>query len=124
MMKIRFYSRYKKGTKDEHLVFKVEDDCNLHEYIIYDSTFDGHGELSNLLPHMYRFPFRHVTKGSYVILYIHDFGSRRDYEMDEDGGIRYRFAWGLSSNVGVFNKEKDFIHIAKIEETRVSIVEG
>ena len=62
-MKIRFFGRYKKDTKDEYLAFKVEEDCNIHQYLIYDTTFDGNGELSNLLPHMYRFPSQVVTKG-------------------------------------------------------------
>lgn len=30
-MKIRFYGRYNKDTKDEYLAFKIEEDCNIHQ---------------------------------------------------------------------------------------------
>lgn len=123
-MKIRFYGRYNKGRENEYLAFMVDADCNLHEYIVYDSTFDGNGDLSNLLPHMYRFPLQDVTKGSYVFLYIHDLGERKTFEVDKDGDKRYRFAWGLASTMSVFNKEKDFIHIAEVNQTKVAIIEG
>lgn len=123
-MKISFKARYKKGTKDEYLVFKVLENCNIHQYLIYDTTFTGDGELSNLLPHMYRFPSQEVSKGSYVFLYIHDKGSRKAFEIDKDGYNRYRFSWGLDNSVTVFNKEKDYLHIAEVNETRVAIIEG
>ena len=123
-MKIKFFGRFNKDTKDEYLAFKVEEDCNIHQYLIYDTTFDGDGELSNLLPHMYRFPSQDVTKGAYVYLYIHSKGGRKAFEVDKDGDNRFRFAWGLDTNVSVFNNEKDFLHIAEVNETRVAMIEG
>ena len=123
-MKIRFYGRYKKDTKDEYLAFKVEEDCNIHQYLIYDTTFDGNGELSNLLPHMYRFPSQVVTKGANVFLYIHSMGTRKAIDKSSKGVDVFRFAWGLDTNVSVFNKEKDFLHIAEVNETKVAMIEG
>ena len=123
-MKIRFFGRYKKDTKDEYLAFKVEEDCNIHQYLIYDTTFDGNGELSNLLPHMYRFPSQVVTKGANVFLYIHSMGTRKAIDKNSNGVDVFRFAWGLDTNVSVFNKEKDYLHIAEVNETRVAMIEG
>lgn len=123
-MKIRFFGRYKKDTKDEYLAFKVEEDCNIHQYLIYDTTFDGNGELSNLLPHMYRFPSQVVTKGANVFLYIHSMGTRKAIDKNSNGVDVFRFAWGLDTNVSVFNKEKDFLHIAEVNETKVAMIEG
>lgn len=123
-MKLRFYGRYNKGTKDEYLAFKVEEDCNIHQYLIYDTTFDGNGELSNLLPHMYRFPSQVVTKGANVFLYIYRMGTRKAIDKNSKGVDVFRFAWGLDTNVSVFNKEKDFLHIAEVNETKVAMIEG
>jgi len=123
-MKIRFIGRYYKGTQNEHLAFRVDEACNIHQYLIYDTTFDCDGELSNLLPHMYRFPSQYVTKGGYVYLYIHSMGSRKAVDFNEKKGNVYRFSWGLDDSVSVFNKEKDYLHIAEVNETKVEIVEG
>lgn len=123
VMKIRFFGRFNKGTKNEYLGFRVDEACNIHQYIIYDTTFDGDGELSNLLPHMYRFPSQAVTKDSYVYLYIHSMGSRKAVDVNNKKENVYRFSWGLDDSVSVFNKEKDYLHIAEVYETRVDIVE-
>lgn len=123
-MKIRFFGRYNKGTKDEHLAFRVDEDCNIHQYLIYDTTFDKDGELSNLLPHMYRFPSQVVNKGAYVYLYIHDMGNRKAVDTNSNKDNVFRFSWGLNNEVSVFNKEKDFLHIAAVNETRVAMMEG
>lgn len=123
-MKIKFNARYEKGKANEYLSFSVLEDCNIHDYIIYDSTFDGDGELSNLLPHMYRFPPQKVTKGAIVFLYIHDFGTRTAIDKLKSGTQAYRFAWGLANNVGVFNQEGDYLHIAEVNATKVLVVEG
>lgn len=123
-MKIRFFGRFNKGTQDEHFAFRVVEDCNIHQYLIYDTTFDVDGELSNLLPHMYRFPSQAVNKGAYVYLYIHDKGGRKAIDTNDKKENVYRFSWGLDKEVSVFNKEKDFLHIAEINETRVAMIDG
>lgn len=123
-MNIKFNARYEKGKANEYLSFSVMEDCNIHDYIIYDSTFDGNGELSNLLPHMYRFPLQKVTKGAIVFLYIHDMGTRKAIDKQESGRRVYRFSWGLANNVSVFNQEGDYLHIAEVNETKVLVVEG
>ena len=123
-MKIKFNARYEKGKANEYLSFSVLEDCNIHDYIIYDSTFDGDGELSNLLPHMFRFPSQKVTKGAVVFLYIHDMGTRKAIDKQESGRQVYRFSWGLANNVGVFNQVGDFLHIAEVNATKVLVVEG
>lgn len=122
-MKIHFFGRYNKGKKDEHLAFRVDQDCNIHQYLIYDSTFDGDGELSNLLPHMYRFPSQQVTKGAYVYLYIHSFGNRKSIDKKDSGEMVYRFSWGLDPEISVFNKEKDYLHIAEVDATQVEVID-
>lgn len=122
-MKIRFFGRYKRGTKDEYLAFRVDLECNIHQYLIYDSTFDGDGELSNLLPHMYRFPSQKVTKGAYVYLYIHSLGNLKTIDKKDSGEMVYRFSWGLDTEISVFNKEKDYLHIAEVDATQVEVID-
>lgn len=123
-MKIKFNARYEKGKKDEYLSFTVLEDCNIHDYIIYDTTFDGNGDLSNLLPHMYRFPHQDVIKNAVVFLYVHSIGSKKAIEKEKTGRQVYRFSWGLADDFDVFNKEGDYLHIAEVIETRVKVIEG
>ena len=50
------------GGEYEYILLKVNQDCNLGKFLIYDTTYDQEGNLSNKLPHFFRFPNYNVTK--------------------------------------------------------------
>ena len=73
---------------------------------------------------MYRFSSQFVNKGAYVYLYIHDMGNRKAVDTNSKKDNVFRFSWSLDKELSVFNKEKDFLHIAEVNETRVEMIEG
>lgn len=73
---------------------------------------------------MYRFPYQKVTKDAVVFLYFHSLGTRKAIDMLESGRQVYRFSWGLANNVGVFNQDGDYLHIAEVNAIKVLVVEG
>ena len=69
LMKLSIVGIKDNVTDDERVLIKVEENCNLNKYILYDETFDENGRPSNKVPHMYRFDSLEVKKGDYVSLY-------------------------------------------------------
>lgn len=43
------------GTDKERLVLKVLRNCNMNEYVVFDTTFDENGVVSNKHRHLYVF---------------------------------------------------------------------
>lgn len=43
------------NIEDERIIFKVDNDCNINWYLIFDNTFDEDGNLSNVWRHLYIF---------------------------------------------------------------------
>lgn len=55
-MDIELISINNPGLDNEYALIRVNRDCNLNKFLIYDTTFDGEGRVSNKLPHMLRLP--------------------------------------------------------------------
>lgn len=102
-----------RGGKDERIFIKVLEDCNLGDFIIYDETFDEGGNKSNIWPHMYRFDNREVKGGECVSLRIHS-GKDHVGTLDDNKTRCYFLYWGFDSEVQIFNKDGDVVHLVKI----------
>ena len=55
-MDIELVSINNPGLDNEYALIRVNRDCNLNKFFIYDTTFDDEGRVSNKLPHMLRLP--------------------------------------------------------------------
>lgn len=55
-MDIELVSINNPGLDNEYALIRVNRDCNLNKFFIYDTTFDDEGRESNKLPHMLRLP--------------------------------------------------------------------
>lgn len=55
-MDIELVSINNPGQDNEYALIRVNRDCNLNKFFIYDTTFDDEGRVSNKLPHMLRLP--------------------------------------------------------------------
>lgn len=113
----------KRGTGDEYILFKASEDCQLHDFLIHDDTFDSEGDLSNKLRHMYRFPRLNVKKGEYVALYVKTSGKyflgkyKSALKIEHPCHILH---WGANANI--FNQDGDHLYLLKIAETdRITI---
>lgn len=112
-MDLKFVKIDKKETDDEYIMFKATEDCQLHDYLIHDDTFDSEGELSNKLRHMYRFPKLLVKKGEYVVLFVKKQGK---YKKATQGANQFHFLyWGTNTNI--FNQDGDKLYLLLIAQT-------
>lgn len=123
-MNLKFLKIGNKGEDKEYILFQAVEDCNLHNYLIHDDTFDSDGELSNKLRHMYRFPSVSVKKGEFVALHVKQSGkySKGTYKTalfktEYPCHILY---WGANTNI--FNQDGDHLYLLAIAQTnRITI---
>jgi hypothetical protein len=104
MQKYKIVRRYKMdikilrvNVKNEYVVLKVINNCDLINYGIADKTFDDKEKKSNRLRHFYWFPKKEVKKNERIIL--HTKNGNPKTETTKDGVILHRFYWGLKSDV-------------------------
>lgn len=121
-MNLTFVNRQFKDTKNDLLLFKAVDKCELSNYLVYDKTFDESGDESNIFPHMYRFPSITLKKGEYVALRLHKGDNNKGQTAQKE--VCYNVYWGMEDNVSIFNDEGDVIHLIRIAEEKVSKIEG
>lgn len=96
----------------ECILLKVEEDCNLWPFIIFDATYDENGNSSNLLRHSFIFPSQNVKKGDYVIVYTSK-GESQHYK-NRVGTTTWEYYWGL--DVNVWNDKGDEALLIKVSE--------
>jgi hypothetical protein len=86
------------GTDNERLWMKANEDVDLGDYIVTDSTYRADGTLSNKLRHVFEFPRHFVEAGQFVCLH----SRAGDYELDkttDDGTPIHRIYWGLDERI-------------------------
>lgn len=110
-MEIRRAGKNNNGT--ERILLYATKGTRLHDYAIYDSTYDDEGNESNKWRHFYRFPKDEIMEeDGYVCLYTDD--SKTTAYI---GGEKIKtFHMGLN-NEKIFNKNGDKIFLIKISET-------
>ncbi|MCD7923604.1 MAG: hypothetical protein LUI85_02465 [Bacteroides sp.] len=100
------------NSKDERILLKVLKDCNIGEYILFDTTYDGDGNPSNIFRHCYIFPSKKVNAGDYIQLYT-GHGNQKSVERT-DGYINHKFYWG--SDEPIWNNEKDIAYLIHYDD--------
>jgi len=86
------------GTlSDERLVLVVEEDLDIGEYCVADTTYIKEGTVSNKLRHFYWFPDKSIKKGDLVVLYTKS--GKYSYRENKDGTKSHFFYWGLDNTV-------------------------
>lgn len=100
------------GSKDgkEYILFRAKKGVCLHNYAIYDTTYDKEGNKSNKWPHFYRFPKGDaMEEDGYICLYTDDSDSQATFH-----GQRIKtFHMGLDK---VLNKQGDGVFLIKVED--------
>ncbi len=102
--------------KNERLLVHVEKDCNLGDYIVFDSTFDSALQLTNLHRHSYLFDDIKVKQGDSVVLYtkVGDYGTKRKYK-EEGRKELYHFVY-MNLDKQIWNNEGDCAFLIKVAE--------
>ncbi len=76
MMNLKVLNVRNAGDRNERLLIRVLEDCNLRGYMVVDNTYEN-GTVSNVNRHVDIFPDKHVEKGNIVRLYT---GRGTDYD--------------------------------------------
>ncbi|RYX94619.1 MAG: hypothetical protein EOO28_13435 [Comamonadaceae bacterium] len=97
-MKLKIISVHGHGDYDKEFVkLQVQEDCEVGEFVLTDSTFTEDDKVSNKLRHTFWFPDMLVKKGSIVSVWTRT-GTHSLYKTD-DGKPLHRFYWGLKTPV-------------------------
>ena len=99
------------NAKLERIVLKVCEDCNVGDFLIMDTTYDG-DRISNKLRHTYWFPDKVVKKGDLVILYTKE--GKINEKINLSGNTSHFFYWNLKETV--WNKDEDCAVLFSISE--------
>lgn len=107
MMNLEIESVVGNGTDNEYVKLHALADCNLNEYVLFDSTFDENGCISNKHRHMCVFPKVDISEGDYVLLYTKE-GEYHKFK-NHAGSVTHNFYWGLKCHV--WNDDGDTVHL-------------
>lgn len=81
----------------ERVILRVLENCNLHFYILTDTSFTDATHISNKLRHMHWFSNQEVNQGDEVILYTKS-GTNTSIPIN-GGARRHTVYWGLGNSV-------------------------
>lgn len=110
-MDIKILSIKDAGDLDnERIVLQATNDCNIGDYIVFDTTYDGEF-VSNKLRNSYWFPDEKIKKNDKVILYTKQ-GNEKLKE-NISGFNSHFFYWDLKKTV--WNENEDCAIVVKIE---------
>ena len=115
-MNLLFINRQFKDTEDDLLLFKAEGKCESSNYLVYDKTYDGDGNETNIFPHMFRFPSLILEKGEYVALRLHK--GKFNKGVTKRGVVCYNVYWGMDNDKSIFNDDGDCVHVVRIAEVK------
>lgn len=84
-------------TDDERVVIKALSKCNLNSFVLFDTTFNEGGVVSNKLRHLFIFPDLIVEKGDYIWLYTKsgEYGTHHN----TSNTITHKLYWGIDSHI-------------------------
>ena len=87
------------GTHDsERIVLDVNEDTDIGEYFVLDTTYTARGKVSNKVRHPYWFPDLLVVKGDVIVLYTKK-GETNNKLINSGHNTMHFYYWGLSSSV-------------------------
>lgn len=101
------------GEEYEYLLLKVNKDCNLNKFLVYDTTFDQDGNVSNKLPHMFRFPSLNISKDKIPLIRLYTCKNYKTQEwMDPKKTNNLILSWRLQETI--WNKVGDKANLIEI----------
>lgn len=108
------------GEENEYLLLSVNKDCNLGKFLVYDTTYDQDGNVSNKLPHLYRFPDMVIKKDRIPLVRLYTCRNYTTQEWVNPIGVNNLIlSWRLQETI--WNKEGDRANLIEISnESHIS----
>lgn len=100
------------GTDKERVILRVIEDCDLGRFLLFDTTYEEVGIISNKLRHLYLLPSVKANKGDFVWVYT----GHGEYHTHENTSKTktHNLYWGLDSKV--WNNDGDKVYLLKYSE--------
>ncbi len=112
-MDIKLVSIHNPGLDNEYALISVNRDCNLSKFLLYDTTYDDEGRISNKLPHMLRLPDYNVRVQQTPQIRLYTSRTYPIQEWVDPSGINTLIlSWRL--NETIWNKEGDKATLVEI----------
>lgn len=96
----------------ERIILYVENNCNTWPYILFDTTYDEEGRVTNLNRHSFIFPNLDVNTGDFIVIYTGN-GKNNSFR-NKRGTTTHALYWGL--DVNIWNSSQDSALLVKVEE--------
>lgn len=102
-----------KSIAGECIIIDVLKDCNLNEFILFDTTYYDEGSLSNKHRHSFFFPKINAKKDEILLIYTK---KGEDIMLSKDLPFRvpYVLYWGLDACV--WNNDKDNALLVHVDD--------
>lgn len=107
MMDLKLIKIKDAKTDNERVVLKVLSKCNINSYILFDTTFDESGIVSNKHRHLFVFPNLVVEEGDFIWLYTKSgtYGTHTN----TSGTITHNFFWGVKNHIWNDDGDKAYL---------------
>lgn len=112
MKQLEFIKIVATSLAEERVVLKAKEDCNLNNFILFDTTYDENGILSNKHRHMFIFPELNVSKGDFIWLYTKK-GVRGNH-LNTSNTTTYKLYWNLEKPI--WNNSGDRAYIVHYDD--------
>lgn len=99
-------------TDNERVVLKVLSKCNINSYILFDTTYDESGIVSNKHRHLFVFPDLVVEEGDFIWLYTKN-GSYGTHK-NTSGTTTHKLYWGVNNHI--WNNEGDKAYLMHYDD--------
>lgn len=112
MMDLKLIKIKDARTDNERVVLKVLSKCNINSYILFDTTYDERGIVSNKHRHIFIFPDLVVAEGDFIWLYTKN-GSYGTHK-NTSGTNTHKIYWGLKNHI--WNNEGDKAYLMHYDD--------
>lgn len=102
----------------ERLILRVDNDCDLGWYLVFDSTYDEAHIISNKSRHLFLLPSIKVKKGDFI--WVHTGKGEYHTHNNTSKTTTHNLYWGLESKV--WNNDQDKAYLIKYSEWASKVV--
>ena len=120
-MKARIYKVVSDSLDAERIVIEIMEDCNMDQFLVFDTTYDNNGRVSNLHRHVFLFKSLQVKKGDFVSLFTRTKGDNDEESFTNKRETKtYQLFWGLDQQI--WNRDSDIAYLLHYDDWEKYIV--